>query len=84
MVFPRLEEAGEEGEGGTSDVAAVNDAYPLAFPLREGSPGHAVLVASEDTFAKMAPSMCPSWSEKKFCAEVLRAAFDTVGELDAK
>lgn len=85
VVFPRLADGGGTGaaEGG-AEGAAVNDAYPLAFPLAEGSPGHTILAASEDTFANMAPSLCPSWAEKKFCAEVLRAAFDTVGELDAK
>jgi hypothetical protein len=32
----------------------------------------------------MVPSMCPSWSEKKMCSEVLNLAIETVQAMDAK
>ena len=78
VVFPRLVEAADDGDG------APSDQYPLAFPLVEGSPEHTILLASEGTFEKMAPSMCPSWTEKKSCTEFLKAATETIEKLDAK
>jgi hypothetical protein len=45
---------------------------------------HAILLASEETFGRMVPSMCPSWSEKKMCTEVLNLAIETVQAMDAK
>jgi hypothetical protein len=41
-------------------------------------------MASEDAFAKMVPSMCPSWSEKKMCSEVLNLAVETIRAIDDK
>ena len=83
VVFPRLveqeEERGSHGGGG-----AFSYQYPIPLPLVEGSPEHTILLASEQTFQKMAPSTCPTWSEKKSCSEVLKAAFETVEKMDAK
>lgn len=86
VVFPKLVEEGEAqaGHGGRGAGGPPSDEYPVPFPLAEGSPLHAILFASEETFAKMAPSMCPSWSEKKACSEVLQSALETVQQMDAK
>ncbi|KAL9190334.1 hypothetical protein ACHAXT_007545 [Thalassiosira profunda] len=61
--------------------------FPRLAEKEEGAiglPAHTVLVASDETFAKMAPAMCPSWSEKRNCSDLLRAAMETVQQMDAK
>ncbi|KAL7544437.1 hypothetical protein ACHAWF_007817 [Thalassiosira exigua] len=85
VVFPRLaERAEDQAADGRAGSSAPSGEYPISFPLVEGTPEHTVLVASEETFQKMAPSMCPSWSEKKVCSELMKAALDTVEKMDAK
>mmetsp|Transcript_21492 Transcript_21492/g.36919 ORF Transcript_21492/g.36919 Transcript_21492/m.36919 type:complete len:452 (-) Transcript_21492:108-1463(-) len=84
VVFPCLVEQQEDHAGDGVGGASSSDEYPISFPLLEGSVLHTVLLASEETFEKMAPSMCPSWSEKKYCSEVLKAALETIEKLDAK
>ena len=88
VVFPKLEENAEDqaenGGGGGTGGSSPSQEYPIWLPLTEGTPVHTVLLASDETFQKMASSMVPSWSEKKFCSEVLKAALETVQLLDAK
>mmetsp|Transcript_5413 Transcript_5413/g.12293 ORF Transcript_5413/g.12293 Transcript_5413/m.12293 type:complete len:450 (-) Transcript_5413:113-1462(-) len=85
VVFPRLVEQGEgQAAHGSGAGGPPSDEYPVPLPLAEGSPLNKILYASEETFAKMAPSMCPSWSEKKVCSEVLQSALETVEQMDAK
>lgn len=85
VVFPRLvERGGGEGPAGDGGAPGSSEEYPLAFPLTEGTPEYIVLAASEEVFQRNAPSMSPSWSEKKSCSEVLKAALETVEKLDAK
>ncbi|KAL7463563.1 hypothetical protein ACHAXS_010731 [Conticribra weissflogii] len=99
VVFPRVEggdvdenerlQPHPEGEE-TNDDATANASeqpYPLELPLREGTPQHAVLLASEDTFRRMiAPpssdGVCPSWTEKKHCHRLLQNALDTLRIMD--
>lgn len=85
VVFPKLANQGGDGpdsHGGGG--AGSSDEYPLPIPLVEGTPIHTILLASEDTFQKMAPSMCPTWSEKKMCSEVLKLAVETLQSMDDK
>lgn len=83
VVFPRLAEQ-DGGQAGGEGGSSPSDEYPIPFPLVEGTPVHTVLLASEETFGKMAPSMCPSWSEKKMVSEVLKMALETVEAMDRK
>lgn len=88
VVFPRL--AGQQndddgGAGGGATAAAVSSSeYSIPIPLVEGTAVHTILLATEDSFQKMSPSICPSWSEKKMCSEVLNLAVETVQAMDAK
>lgn len=87
VVFPRLVGmhevmAGNGGEGQTESSPSQN--YPIPIPLVEGTPVHSILLASDETFQKMVPSICPSWSEKKICSEVLNIASEMVESMDAK
>eukprot|EP00804_Cyclotella_cryptica_P005614 CCRYP_000003-RA/>CCRYP_000003-RA protein AED:0.22 eAED:0.22 QI:0/-1/0/1/-1/1/1/0/451 len=83
VVFPKLVESrGDQEEQNFNGTAS--EQYPIAIPLVEGTPEHKILLASEATLEKMLPSVCPSWSEKKSCSEVLKAALDTVDRMDAK
>eukprot|EP01083_Nonionella_stella_P044777 120443_1 len=88
VVFPRLVEQGGDqdghGGGGAYGGSPSSDEYPIPFPLVEGTPVHTVLMASDDTFGKMAPSMCPSWSEKKMASEILKLAMECVETMDKK
>ena len=84
VVFPKLEERGNSGEEDQMGHDGVSEQYPIAIPLVEDTAEHKVLLASEATFEKMAPSVCPSWTEKKCCSEVLKAALDTVTKMDSK
>lgn len=93
VVFPKVEEDG----GGTRDGEEENSSgdnrtrqYPLELPLTEGTPEHTVLLASEDTFRNMVDSsssssssgICPSWTEKKTCQQLLQNALDTLRIMD--
>jgi hypothetical protein len=83
VVFPKLvERSGDRVDD--VDSGCLMEQYAVAFPLTEDTPEHKVLLASEATFEKMAPSVCPSWSEKKACSDVLKAAWDTVNKMDSK
>ncbi|KAL7520345.1 hypothetical protein ACHAWX_005069 [Stephanocyclus meneghinianus] len=83
VVFPKLAEVrGDQEHPNINDSAS--EQYPIAIPLVEGTPEHKVLLASEATFQKMLPSICPSWSEKKVCSEVLKAALDTADTMNSK
>jgi hypothetical protein len=88
VVFPRLEgrhsNSGGGGGGGGAQASSPSSEYPIPIPLAEGTPVHTILLASEEAFGKMVPSMCPSWSEKKMCSEVLNLAIETVQAMDAK
>lgn len=86
VVFPKLLEQGDDGQagGGGGAGTSASDEYPVSFPMMEGSAQHTIVIASEEMFAKMAASMCPSWSEKKFCSEVLKACLETVEKMDGK
>jgi len=84
VVFPKLVQEGEDGGAGGASSSTPAEEYPMYFPLAEGTPEHIILVASEEVFAKNALGMCPSWSEKKMCTEVLKAAVETVEKMDAK
>lgn len=81
VVFPKLIESGGEQDNGNG---GESQQYPIIIPLEEDTPDHKILLASEATFETMVPSICPSWSEKKYCAEVLKAAFDTINQMDNK
>lgn len=56
VVFPRMvgQDNGQVWDGGGG--AALSE---IPIPL------HTILLASEDSFRKMAPSLCPSWSERR-------------------
>jgi hypothetical protein len=87
VVFPRLVgmqevKAGSVGEGQSESATSQN--YPIPIPLVEGTAVHSILLASDETFQKMVPSICPSWSEKKICSEVLNIASEMVESMDAK
>ncbi|KAL7430302.1 hypothetical protein ACHAXH_003149 [Discostella pseudostelligera] len=88
VVFPRLvglQDGVQAGSGGLGQSESLpSQKYPIPIPLVEGTAVHSVLLASDETFQKMAPSICPSWSEKKICAEVLNLALETVECMDAK
>ena len=89
VVFPRLagrhsNSGGGGGGGGGAQASSPSSEYPIPIPLAEGTPVHTILLASEETFGKMVPSICPSWSEKKMCSEVLNLAIETVQAMDAK
>eukprot|EP00578_Thalassiosira_sp_NH16_P031364 CAMPEP_0181081340 /NCGR_PEP_ID=MMETSP1071-20121207/3051_1 /TAXON_ID=35127 /ORGANISM="Thalassiosira sp., Strain NH16" /LENGTH=457 /DNA_ID=CAMNT_0023162883 /DNA_START=49 /DNA_END=1422 /DNA_ORIENTATION=+ len=87
VVFPKLANRGD-GDGPRDShgggCAGSSEEYPLPIPLVEGTPVHTILLASEETFQKMAPSMCPTWSEKKMCSEVLKLAVETLQSMDNK
>ena len=84
VVFPRLvnqeDTPQDNGEGG----GRSSNEYPIPLPLVEGTPVHTILLASDDTFKKMIPSMSPTWSEKKMCSEVLKLAVETLQAMDSK
>lgn len=85
VVFPKLEE--ESTTNGTNERdynGGVSEQYPISIPLIEDTAEHKVLLASEALFEKNILSVCPSWSEKKACSEVLKAALDTVNKMDSK
>ena len=85
VVFPKLEE--ESTTNGTNEQdynGGVSEQYPISIPLIEDTAEHKVLLASEALFEKNILSVCPSWSEKKACSEVLKAALDTVNKMDSK
>lgn len=85
VVFPRLggQPNDDDGGGGVIAVASSSE-YSIPIPLVEGTAVHTILLASEDYSQKMSPSICPSWSEKKMCSEVLNLAVETVQAMDAK
>lgn len=88
VVFPRLVGvqdvmAGAGGGGGQSEPSSSLK-YPIPIPLVEGTAVHSVLLASDETFQTMASAICPSWTEKKICSEVLNLALETVETMDAK
>ncbi len=82
VVFPRL--VGQANDNDGEGAASPPSEYPIPIPLAKGTPVHTILLASEETFGKMAPSICLSWSEKKMCSEVLNLAVETVQAMDAK
>ncbi|KAL3798505.1 hypothetical protein ACHAWO_002604 [Cyclotella atomus] len=84
VVFPKLVDGNGSGDTNNPHDDGVSDEYPILIPLVEDTAEHKVLLASEATFEKMAPSVCPSWTEKKFLSEVLKAALDTVNKMDSK
>ena len=85
VVFPKLVESSGGTDGGDyNGTSGVSELYPIEIPLIEDTAEHKVLLASEATFEKMAPSVCPSWTEKKCLSEVLKAALDTVDRMDSK
>ena len=84
VVFPKLVERDNSGQENQMGIDGTSQQYPIAIPLVEDTAEHKVLLASEATFEKMAPSVCPSWTEKKCCLEVLKAALDTVTKMDSK
>lgn len=88
VVFPRLvgledKQAGRGGEG-LSESSPSHNNYPISLPLVEGTAVHSILLALDETFQKTASSICPSWSEKKICSEVLNLALEMVESMDAK
>lgn len=87
VVFPRLVGVQDVKAAGTGREVGPSEStlnYPIPIPLVEGTAVHSVLLASDETFQKMAPAICPSWTEKKICAEVLNLALETVESMDAK
>ena len=85
VVFPKLEEESTTNATNGRDCDdGVSEQYPIAIPLIEDTAEHKVLLASEALFEKNVLSVCPSWSEKKCCTEVLKAALDTVNKMDSK
>jgi len=87
VVFPRLagqqNDDDDDGCGGVT-AAASSSEYSIPIPLVEGTAVHTILLATEDYFQRMSPSICPSWSEKKMCSDVLNLAVETVQAMDAK
>lgn len=84
VVFPKLVETNGDDDGGNNVNNGVSDIYPIEIPLIEDTAEHKVLLASEATFEKMVPSVCPSWTEKKCLSEVLKAALDIIDKMDSK
>ncbi len=89
VVFPRLVGLQDDmmagsGRGEGQSESSQHEKYPIPIPLVEGTAVHSILLASDETFQKMVPSICPSWTEKKVCSEVLNLALETVERLDAK
>eukprot|EP01082_Thalassiosira_pseudonana_P010512 g9254.t1 g9254 contig36:211716-213068(-) len=84
VVFPKLVQEGDNGGESNNTGGGNSMEYPIPIPLFEGSALHTVLLSSEATFEKMVPSMAPSWSEKKFCSELLKDSLDTVEQMDGK
>jgi hypothetical protein len=90
VVFPRISvdvvvvggrEANNERNAGD---ARCSSTYPIPIPLVEGTATHTILASSEETFASTISSICPSWSEKKMCSEVLNLAIETVRAIDER
>lgn len=83
VVFPKLAAAAEPQDAQNGGETSYE--YPIPIPLVEGTPVHTILLASEDTFQKMAStSMCPTWDEKKMCSEVLKLGMETLQSIDNK
>jgi len=84
VVFPKLVDQASPQDVAGGGGGEVSYEYPIPIPLSEGTPVQKILLASEDTFQKMAPSMCPTWSEKKMSSEVLKLAVETLQSMDNK
>ena len=84
VVFPRLVSQEDTPQDNGEGSGRSSDEYAIPLPLVEGTPVHTILLASDDTFKKMIPSMSPTWSEKKMCSEVLKLAVETLQAMDNK
>mmetsp|Transcript_11354 Transcript_11354/g.21669 ORF Transcript_11354/g.21669 Transcript_11354/m.21669 type:complete len:434 (+) Transcript_11354:48-1349(+) len=79
VVYPKV-------EGSSGDVAGA-DMHSLSLGeslVPEGTPEHKIAFASDDVFAKMMSSMCPSWSQKKGCMSAIENLNTTIQGLDQK
>lgn len=87
VVFPRVDGGGDDADAAAEGVARASlddrdDGGPSSLP--SGTPTHVCAVSSTAVFAKMLASKCPSWSQKKGCANALREVGGVLKQLEER